>query len=67
MENIKNKQFVIGNNPKKNVIEVVDKKNKIKMLFRRHKFILSVITTTTMLVILNIILIQKFFELMLTL
>lgn len=67
MEIAKDKLYGVKYNTKKNVIEVTDKKNKLKVFLRKNKFILSIIGTTTMLVMLNVILIEKFYSLLITL
>ena len=67
MEITKENLFNIKYNAKKDVIELVDKKNKMKMFLRRNKFILSIIGTTTLMVTVNIFLIESFYKILLTL
>ena len=61
MEITKESIFKIKYNSKKDVIELADKKNNLKIFLKKNKFILSIIGTTTFLVVLNICLINQFY------
>ena len=67
MESAKEDVLGVKYNKSKDYFEVKDKSNKLKVFLRRHKFILSIITTTTILMVINVIMIGKFFNLLLML
>lgn len=65
MDITKDNYFDVKYNERKNVLEVHNSKKK--NIFRNHKFIISVLGTTFILVAINLYLIYKFFEILCTL
>lgn len=64
MEITKDNYFNVEYNKCKNVLEM--KNNKKKNVLKRHKFITGVISATVILVMINILLIYKFFAILFT-